>query len=280
MGERDLADLVREAVRERLAALRAHEPGTRAGTDPEDLHQLRVTVRRLRAVLAVAGAELRADWADELRADLGWLGRLLGPVRDADVLLERFRAEAAGFPADERAAVEVLLSGLVADRARARKRMLRAMRGDRYAALLDRVLHAGDADFPPGAHTPVDLLRTPARRLRRAVAAAGADPGDAELHEIRIRGKRLRYTAELVAPAGGKPVSALVAAVKRLQEVLGDHNDGVVAEARVRALLADRADPAVVFVAGRLVQHAADLRARSRTAWPDTWSAVAALLPR
>ncbi|HEY0636908.1 MAG TPA: CHAD domain-containing protein, partial [Pseudonocardiaceae bacterium] len=86
---------VRVALDTRLRAMLAHEAGTRSGVDPEDLHQMRVAVRRTRAVLRAARPLLDRRWADGLRARLGDVGRALGPVRDLDVLLERLHGEAA-----------------------------------------------------------------------------------------------------------------------------------------------------------------------------------------
>src|SRR6476619_2057050 len=80
---------VRASLDLRLRAMLAHEPGTRTGEDIEDLHQMRVSVRRMRATLKAAHPLLDAPWADDLRAELGWLGGALGPVRDLDVLLLR-----------------------------------------------------------------------------------------------------------------------------------------------------------------------------------------------
>ncbi|HZE00839.1 MAG TPA: CHAD domain-containing protein, partial [Pseudonocardiaceae bacterium] len=114
------AHQLRAALDTRLRALLAHDPGTRVGEDPEDLHQMRVTVRRMRAMLKAARSLLDRSWADDLRAELGWLGRALGPVRDADVLLERFRGQAAAFDDTSREAVETLIEALVADRQTAR----------------------------------------------------------------------------------------------------------------------------------------------------------------
>ncbi|HXL43219.1 MAG TPA: CHAD domain-containing protein, partial [Gaiellaceae bacterium] len=67
-----------------LRALQSHDPGVRLGTDPEDLHRVRVAVRRSRAILRGARPLLDEQWADSLRAELGWLGQALGPVRDLD----------------------------------------------------------------------------------------------------------------------------------------------------------------------------------------------------
>ena len=77
---------------------------------------MRVAIRRMRAALKAARSLLDRTWADELRAELGWLGRALGPVRDADVLIERIRNQAASFDNASRAVVGTLIEVLVADR--------------------------------------------------------------------------------------------------------------------------------------------------------------------
>jgi Uncharacterized conserved protein len=64
---------VRAALDLRLRALLEHDPGTRTGVDIEDLHQMRVSVRRMRAALKAALPLLDTSWADGLRAELGWL---------------------------------------------------------------------------------------------------------------------------------------------------------------------------------------------------------------
>ena len=210
-------DHVRASLDQRLRALLTHEPGTRTGEDIEDLHQMRVAVRRMRATLKAARPLLDADWADDLRAELGWLGGALGPVRDLDVLLLRLHREIASLPAAEEAAGAVLLDALERERTTARAGHAR---GAHRTPLLraagtarrHRPRAAADARRPTEARQPalVDLVRAEARKLRRAVERAGDDPPDEVLHALRIRGKRVRYTGELVAPSlrgtpAGKP---------------------------------------------------------------------------
>ena len=86
-------------LREQVTALVSHDPGTRLGSDPEDLHQLRVSTRRLRAFLRAARPLLVAGPTEELRSELGWLGGALGPSRDLDVLLDHFSGELGGLEA-------------------------------------------------------------------------------------------------------------------------------------------------------------------------------------
>ena len=273
---------LRAALDTRLRILLARDPGTRIGEDPEELHQMRVTVRRMRAALKAARPLLNRAWADDLRAELGWLGRALGPVRDADVLIERLRDRAAGFDDTSREAVETLIEALVADRETARAAMLAAMGSDRYLALLRRLAATVSKPLPTAAGSAagpalVQLVCTEYRRLSKAVRRAGDDPPDDVLHALRIQGKRLRYTGELAAGAGRKPVRKLVESTVALQDVLGEHQDACVAQHKVRQLLGDLGDVVdfdVVFTAGRLVEREEVNRVATRQAWPAAWEQV------
>ena len=279
-------DHVRASLDQRLRALLAHEPGTRTGEDIEDLHQMRVAVRRMRATLKAARPLLDAAWSDELRAELGWLGGALGPVRDLDVLLLRLHREIASLPADEQNAGVALLDALERERTTARAAMLEALTAPRYFGVLERLAETVSAPLPtpaPGdAPRPalVDLVRAEARKLRRAVEKAGDDAPDEVLHALRIRGKRVRYTGELVAPSlrgtpAGKQVKRLLSATTALQEVLGDHQDACVAEQRIRGLLAGLdVTPDTVFVAGRLVERETHRAAEKRREWRGAWVLV------
>ena len=275
---------VRAALDLRLRALLQHDPGTRTGEDIEDLHQMRVSVRRMRAALKAARPLLDAAWADGLRAELGWIGRALGPVRDLDVMLLRLRGEIATLPAPEQEAGEVLVAALEAERAQARAEMLEALDAPRYTALLERLADAIRLPLPTPSATQaqpelVDLVRIEARKLRRAVDRAGEEPPDAVLHALRINGKRVRYTGELVEPGlrgtdAGTAVKRLLTATAALQEVLGDHQDACVADQRIRALLdglGELPDALVVFVAGRLVERERERAIHQRALWWPAW---------
>jgi CHAD domain-containing protein len=284
---------VRAKLDEQLRALLEHEPIARVGTDPEGVHQMRVGVRRMRAALKAEGSSLGAE-AGRLQGELKWLGSSLGAVRDLDVQLEHMRAQAEGFEPDERAAVEDLLKGLLADRRRARQRMLGTFRSRRYSQLLESLaaaIHTEPADNGKPVSKKqrtvnlVDLVKRPFRKLIKDVSALGDDPPDDDLHALRIRGKRLRYAAELAVPVGGKPVKELIKSTKVLQELLGDHQDAVIAEELIRALVSELTDPInpdVVFVAGRLVERErarrADCRARWRAALDEVDAKGSALL--
>jgi len=267
---------LRARLDDQVRALLEHGAVALVDEDPEGVHQLRVTVRRLRAVLKAGGG---LDGVVDLRLELKWFFGELGPVRDLDVLLEHFRAESAGFSATELVAFERLVVVLVTERERAQRRAVRALRSKRYGRLLS-ALAAAAVSRPPKRTAAVpekNLLKEiarPHRRLRKAVTAMGADPVDQELHDLRILGKKLRYAAELAAPVGGKPVRRLVNATKVLQDVLGEHQDACIAETRLRALVRKVSAPDEAFVAGRLVERERARQDVVRATWRDVYVEV------
>ena len=88
-------DVIRSAIAVSTVRLTSSDPVVRAGEDPEGVHKARVAARRLRSDLRTFRPYLDRDWADALRDEIGWLGRLLGPVRDAEVLAARLRRRVA-----------------------------------------------------------------------------------------------------------------------------------------------------------------------------------------
>ncbi|WP_243789869.1 CHAD domain-containing protein [Saccharopolyspora gloriosae] len=275
-----IAEHVRAALDARLRTLLEHQAGTRSGESPEQLHQMRVSVRRMRSVLKSAAPFLDQHWSEPLRAELGWLGRELGVVRDLDVLLARLHRDAAEFEAAQRESAAQLIGALEAEHRAARESLQAALNGDRHRSLLNALAEAVHDPLPAsdvehcGTRELRALVAKQYRKLRRTVDELGAEPTDAELHELRILGKRLRYTAELAEPVFGKPMRQLLNVAKHFQDVLGEHQDACVAEQRVLELLTDLGpapDPAVAFVAGRLVEREHSRRVAHRQRWRECW---------
>jgi CHAD domain-containing protein len=260
-------EALRALLHTQLVEIMAHDPGTRLGDDPESLHDMRVAVRRARALLR-AGAPLVASETAELRAELEWLGSALGDVRDLDVLLARLRDEAASLDAADGAAAARLLRGLERERTRARRALLKVLAGERYSRLLDLFEESVSGLEPAGGGATLGkLAAAESRRLRKAVRAAGDEPSDEQLHDLRKRCKRVRYVHEL---AGAKET---VRRAKALQDVLGEHQDSTVAEARLRTLARDApADQALA--AGLLVERERARRRTARASWRGVWQAL------
>jgi CHAD domain-containing protein len=278
-GELDFAstptEVLRAAISRSTARLLAHDPGVRLGGDAEDIHQARVATRRMRSDLRTFRKALDPGWDESIRDELKWLGGLLGAVRDADVLLGRLEAKLAELPAGDHAAGDRILAVLRRHRDRDRTTLLAGMRSDRYIDLLERLLAAARAvpASADGADLELelgDLARAPWRKLRKAVHALDDDPPDHELHDVRIRAKRARYAAEAVAPAVGKDAKRYASAIADLQEVLGDHQDAVVAGDWLRAHVPTD-DGEAGYVAGQLAAMEADEAQASREQWPSVW---------
>ena len=245
-----------------------HDPGTRRGVDPEDLHQLRVATRRLRAFLRAAGALVETEWAASLREELGWLGGHLGPARDLDVMLDRLRSEVAALGEDGEGAAGLLVA-LEEEREAAYVDVVDVLGDARYFALLERLEEAAAPPLTGDETTLTAIFHREAKRMRKTFAALGDDPADDLLHRSRIAVKRARYAADLAASELGRSGERFVTIAKQMQDILGDHQDAVFAEARIRTWNAS--DPAGSFPAGRLVQLERDRKAAARAAWPGTW---------
>ncbi|HEU0248447.1 MAG TPA: CYTH and CHAD domain-containing protein [Gaiellaceae bacterium] len=274
-------DVVRRALAASAVRLIEHDSVMRLGTDPEGVHQARVATRRLRSDLRTFASLLEPTFASDLRDELGWLADILGRARDCDVLLERIRRSAARLPEASGTGAAEVLAGLDAAREAVRAELLATLRSDRYVQLLDRLVEAAnapellpEADRRARAVLP-GLVRRPWRSLEKRVRTLGRAPTNAGLHDVRIRTKRLRYAAEAAAPVVGKRARALAAAAAALQEVLGDLNDAVVAEGRLREW-SRGASPEGAFVAGKLAEREQDAARRSRLRWRKAWKELSA----
>jgi CHAD domain-containing protein len=274
-------DAVRAALAAGVSRLLRHDPGVRVGDDPEDVHQARVATRRLRSDLRTLKSLLDQEQAGPLRDELKWAGELLGAARDADVLLERLRADAERLPQRDAAAVAGLLRRLAAERDRARVRVREGLRTDRYVALVERLVAFAQvpplvADWARPARDVLPGLVAPTwKHLQRSVEGLSEPARPDELHQVRIRAKRCRYAAEAVAPAVGKEASRLASAVAGVQSVLGDHHDAYVADAWLREAIGD-VDAAQVLAAGELVSLQMLEAARLEQEWPKAWKKASA----
>ena len=270
LGREPGALRLREMVEEQRRALVGHDPGTRLGTDPENLHQHRVAARRARAFLDATRAFVDAGWRRALTDDLRSLGQVTGPVRDLDVLLEHVDAEVAGLPDADRPGVRSLLQRLETERAAKRQELLAVLDGDRYRVLLARLR------LPPRLAPGVEqvrlgrVARKEFRRLARAVDRLGKRPSDAAMHKLRIRLKRARYAAELASPHSAAE-RRFVGDAKSLQDLLGEYQDAIVAEEHLRASSVVDEPTAAAFAAGRIAERQVARRLQVRRQLPRAW---------
>jgi CHAD domain-containing protein len=242
--------------------------------DPEVVHVSRVATRRLRSDLRSFLPILDAQWASSLREHVKWLGDELGLVRDADVLVARLRHDAAQLPKEDEQAAEAVIDRFAAQCVAARQELRKILREPRYVALLDElVVAAAEPKLAAQAGTPAQevlpsLVREPWKKLCKTVDELDETADDDELHAVRIKAKRCRYTAEAIAKVGGKPAARFARRVEKLQRILGDLHDAVVAEQRLRTI---KGDPEEVFVAGGLAAMEAQAANDARSSWRKAW---------
>jgi len=263
-------------LKRQLVHLLVHDVGVRLRSDPEHVHQMRVTTRRLRAVLRAArGTMLGVDWVEHLRAELSAVGAALGGVRDLDVLLAHLRLERPNVPVPERRAMPRILEALEHERRVRRRALLEMLVSDRYRTLLEHLEAAAGSPVVTDANARLDeIAGKEFAKLRKAVRKVGKDPGDTELHRVRIKSKRARYAAELAEGVRGKPATRFIERVKRLQDLLGEHHDGVVAEQVLRTVVPPDGDRRMALAVGLLLERQRERRREAREAFPKAWSAV------
>jgi len=249
-----VAEAIPAIARDCLAQMLANEPAVIDGSDPEGVHQMRVGLRRLRAILGIVHPLLAEDISEYLREELRWLQRQLGPARDWDV----FIAETLERLAAHRGAANGLGRTLrLADEARseAYARARAAVVDPRFTAILLRAevwldrglwMRPGKATRKalarPIAAFARDALEKRERKMRK-LGNRASELTEAELHRLRIRAKNLRYAAEFFQNLyRRKAARRYIESVREIQDVLGTLNDAVVSHDLMAELAARAAD--------------------------------------
>jgi triphosphatase len=259
-------------LREQFATMLAHEPGARIGDDPGELHQMRVATRRLRAALSLFAETLPVE-AERLAPELRWIGKVIGAVRDLDVQLARLDGSAAwqANPAeDPRPLVRAVLAD---ERAKARRKMLRALdslRYERFVRRFGRMLQSRSGSRTARAHAAApELVGRRHAALREAIVAIQDDADADAYHRVRLAAKQFRYALEFLADVYPGETKRLVARATKVQDLLGGYQDAHVGTAKLRGLASVRGaelEPETIFAMGQI---AAQDHARMDEIRPD-----------
>ncbi len=252
------AELIRSALKGAIARMQAADPEARRG-EPEGVHRLRTSTRRLRSELRTVADLVDRRWGEHLELELKWLAAELGSVRDLDILCQRLHSAAtpragnghvSASPCDS--VLDDTLAPLV-DALRERhvqnSRALReALQGEHYRNLLAS-LAAGvdcptlqDEAWEPCRKALPPLIAAAWQKLKKGGRDLDAASPDADFHEVRKLAKRARYAAELIAPALGSRTAEhagrFIRLTTQLQDILGEHQDAIVAGAELQRFLA------------------------------------------
>jgi inorganic triphosphatase YgiF len=265
--------------------LQREEPRAWEGIDTEGVHQMRVAIRRIRTTLKTLSEFFAEDIVSKLKVDLAWLAMVLGAVRDLDVYQQSLRTYANSLAGSDTTALEPYHEYLSREWLRARRSLLKALSSRRYADFkkrFERFLRqnsALDSEKNPSARLAAEkFIVKAARRLRRDGELITTASQDSELHQLRIRGKRLRYVLELFVPVLGSRMEPTMRCVKKLQDCLGNHHDAHVADEKLRAFaerVALRSGNRGLFLAlGELI-HVQQIAARDeRNAFFKLWPQI------
>lgn len=273
----------RHVVRGCIGHLLANEPCLLDDTDPvEGIHQMRVSMRRLRAAFSLFRPVLDSDVGQALSAEARWLARQLGDARDWDVFLSDILKPVLKAQPDDAKALKALRAVARDRRMGARDRALTAVASPRYTKLLLTLgswteahgwRHENDADQAAHLAMPVEELAAGllTKRYKKLVKLGKRfdDLSTPELHELRIRGKKLRYAGDffrgLYDPGRAAP---FLSCLGDMQDSLGALQDQVVAD----GLMAELGhDPLVAagrdLVSRYYAEHAAGAREAARGDW-------------
>ncbi|MGZ4681935.1 MAG: CHAD domain-containing protein [Acidimicrobiales bacterium] len=282
-------DVVVAVLSALLSTMLVNEPGTRADTDSEFLHDFRVAVRRSRSVLGFAKGVVPPDLLEHFRAEFKWLGDITTPTRDLDVYLLTYDDFESSLPEPIRPDLHPLLSFLVEQKGLAQAELVANLDSERYTALLTRYRawltdpsgQAGDPEATPDASTPaVEFAASRIWKAYRSLVKDGRritdDTPPPQVHELRKDGKKLRYALECFAslfPAD--EVGPLVKELKGVQDVLGDFQDAEVQKVSLRhfgeALVAERGPEAAttLLAMGYLIEQLDEREQRARSMFAD-----------
>jgi CHAD domain-containing protein len=278
-----VGDLVFSVLRVAFLRIAGTDADARRG-GPEGIHRLRTTTRRLRSELQSLEDLVDGRWREHLEAELKWLAGRLGEVRDLDILLARLKKGAGEQDRNgsSEAALAPLFATLQARREQTARSLNDALRSDRYRDLLTCLEQATDRPALADAASEACRSALPKvaaaawRRLKKQGRALRSSDPDAEFHELRKRAKRVRYTAELIAPIMGRRAARAAAGFIRLltqvQNTLGEHQDAVVAAGEIEHVMAEHAhDHAFAQAAKSLLASEGNKAQAARESFFKVW---------
>ncbi len=240
------------AVNKHFEKVIKHEPEVSKDQDPEELHQMRVGVRRLRSAIAGFAPALSLPKGVQDR-NLGRIGRTLGVLRDLDVLQETLCEEYfPQLPETEQVTLTQGLTILAKRRQKAFKKVRKLFEEKLYLNFKqDLELWLEQPRYQPIAEIDIYLILTDL--LLPEVSRLLLHPGwlvgvkiegegvvfpdnrqdilyyQAEiLHDLRKEAKRTRYLLELFTHFYGEQYQSYLQDIKTIQGILGEVQDSFV----------------------------------------------------
>lgn len=275
-------DAANKIIASCISVARENEFGIIADHDTEFLHDYRIQLRKIRSVLSLFKGVYDTALSNELKSVFSALAQPTGRLRDLDVYLLKRREYHALLPESLQPGLDALFDVFSRQRASEKNRLARHLRSTAYQREINAVARRFNKPktLQPGPNAGLAAHRYACgriwqhyRKVHKAAAAIGPNTPDAEIHELRIRCKKLRYLMEFFAPVFPRPaLDAALKPLKRLQEHLGLFNDYSVQQESLQTFLlapGKKSSPANLEIAqsvGALIAvlHGGQLEQRER----------------
>ena len=281
-GDEPFGEGARRVLRRIFEKMLAREEGVRTSDeDPEDVHQMRVATRKLRAALQIVEPVFEPQLIRQYRRDLRRVAQDLGAVRDYDVFLMDVQGVQQTLPEEEQVQLQTFVSAITEERLKRRTGLLEDLQTKRYnrfkqlfATFLTEpgagVLTSSETGVPPRIRDMAGSMIWRRYEQWRAFEVLLDNGREETLHDARIAGKRLRYTIEFFADALGPRVNQVLEPLIALQDNLGNIQDGAVFQEHIRDLGLAKDAGAQTYLKARLASHDAHL-----AEYPALWAKVA-----
>lgn len=230
------------------------EAGSRTGEDIEDVHKMRVAIRRTRSALRLLRPYYKSKISDAFSADLRRIMIALGGVRDLDVLIHDLSQFQTSLSSEGHATIRTVIEALDQRRVAARKDLNKVLDSKSYRRFQKEYTQfvttsgAGVRSHDDQAVTPYQVRHVLPLLIYKHLADVRAyetvleNADAATLHALRIEFKRLRYTISLFADVLGDEIDDFVKELVAIQDHLGRINDISVAQERLHSLMNDLKD--------------------------------------
>lgn len=234
-----------------FALMLSHEEGTLVGENIEELHDMRVATRRMRTAFDIFGPAFEPKIMKRYLKGLRTTGRMLGEVRDMDVLLENAITYQGNMKESKRPGLKPLLSEWKQIIDKKRVKMTKHLQSEAYHSFkynFNLFLQAPENSKDPitqndGTNSRVrDIVPVLIYSRYAAVRAYDAILPTAsvtQLHALRIEFKKFRYILEYFKEILGDSAGHAITELKQLQDHLGELHDADVACQLVRDFLKD-----------------------------------------
>jgi CHAD domain-containing protein len=263
------------------------------GSETDAVHRIRVATHRARSVLTAFPHPVgESVHIAAMIVELRWIATELGAARDIEVQQQRIGTRLAGLSPEQlvgpvRERVDTYFSKC---RQHSQYRARVALTSNRFMKLVDSVAVLADES----AQTPIDidvvaatihhLSRKVSNRARAVRHARVGLDRDVAMHKTRKAVKRLRYAIEATRPLDPVRTDNAVAQFISLQNVLGEHQDSVVAQHQLlqlacEAALASESSATYALLYQQEVDIAAELVGQLDAAWGAAKDAADSLYP-